>query len=134
MTLVLALVLAALPGAVPTAEPLVPRPQREPEVHVVDLPVAPSPRGGGLTGRASWYEYVPGGAAAGPKLRALLGKGWRGSKVQVCADGDCVTVTLSDWCQCYKGEKRERIIDLDVRSFAALADPSAGLVRVTVHP
>ena len=33
-----------------------------------------------IKGRASWYNYVPGGAAAGPRLRAMLGKNWRGQQ------------------------------------------------------
>jgi hypothetical protein len=52
----------------------------------------------------------------------------------VCNQSDvCVTVVLTDWCQCYKGERRERIIDLDVRSFAALAPTWRGLTKVTVR-
>jgi hypothetical protein len=114
-------------GVVPMPPP--PRDQPEPKVHVEARPTeAPE-----LTGRASWYAYVPGGAAAGPKLRSMLGKDWRGTKVDVCKDGTCIQVTLSDWCQCYKGEKRERIIDLDVRSFDALGDPGDGLMKVTVR-
>ena len=130
MTIVLALTLMALPGVMPVAEPPPERPQPQPKVHVEARPTETPTT---LTGRASWYEYVPGGAAAGPKLRAMLGKDWRGSKVTVCGGGNCVTVTLSDWCQCYKGESRERIIDLDVRSFAALAPTSAGLTKVTIR-
>lgn len=87
---------------------------------------------GGLVGKASWYDYIPGHAAAGPKLRSMLGKDWRGSKVSVCKGETCIRVTLSDWCQCYKGERRERIIDLDVRAFAALDSPGAGITEVRV--
>ena len=81
-----------------------------------------------LSGWATWYRYVPGGAAAGPALRRALGAGWRGSRVTVCA-ARCVRVTLSDWCWCPKGN---RIVDLDARSFAVLAPLGAGLVAVTV--
>jgi hypothetical protein len=87
-----------------------------------------------LTGVASWYDYVPGGAAAGPALRSALGKDWRGTKVRVCADTDCVSVTLSDWCQCLWKQDGERIIDLDVRSFAKLAPTAQGLAKVEVQP
>ena len=90
----------------------------------------PAPR---LVGRASRYAYVRGGAAAGPQLRAWLGPDWRGQKVSVCIGTDCVSVTLSDWCQCYKGERKERVIDLDDRSFAALAPLWKGVVRVTIR-
>lgn len=41
-------------------------------------------------------------------------------------------MTLSDWCQCYRGERRERLIDLSDSAFAALAPLSVGLERVTV--
>jgi hypothetical protein len=49
-------------------------------------------------------------AAAGPRLRAAFGGGdrWRGRVVTV----DGVSVRLVDWCQCYKGESREKVIDL----------------------
>ena len=87
---------------------------------------------GGTRGTASWYSYIPGHAAAGPALRAMLGPKWRGKTVTVRANGRSVRVVLSDWCQCYKGTRAERLIDLDVRAFARLAHPSAGLVKVEV--
>lgn len=87
-----------------------------------------------LTGVASWYRYVVGHAAAGPALRAFLGDNWRGQTVTVTMNGRSVSVKLSDWCQCYEGERSERIIDLDDRAFAALAPVSRGLIQVTVSP
>lgn len=84
---------------------------------------------------ASWYAYHPGQAAAGPGLRH---PGWRGETVLVCKapfrvlSFRCVVVRLTDWCQCFAGTPRERIIDLDRRDFARLADPSRGLVNVVV--
>ncbi len=87
---------------------------------------------GALTGVASWYRYIPGGAAAGPALRLALGPGWRGHSVAVCrTDGGamaCVRVTLSDFM------RADRLIDLDSRSFAALMPLSRGLVTVEVTP
>jgi len=80
-----------------------------------------------ITGQATWYSWHPGQAAAGPGLRAWLGKGWRGTTVQVCAK-TCISTRLTDWCAC----KGERIIDLDSRSFRALAPLSQGIVPVTV--
>ena len=76
-----------------------------------------------LSGPASWYcragvspctntqpDY--GGfdayAAAGPKLRAAIGPSWRGTIVWV----DGIRVKLIDWCQCYQGEKQEKLLDL----------------------
>lgn len=88
--------------------------------------------GGGhvLRGRASWYCNADGSraqrspchyrypdtggfdayAAAGPRLRAALGGGdrWRGRVVSV----DGIAVKLVDWCQCYRGEPHEKVIDL----------------------
>jgi hypothetical protein len=52
-------------------------------------------------------------AAAGPRLRrAICGSDtsncWRGRRVVV----DGVVVVLADWCQCYKGQANEKLIDL----------------------
>lgn len=95
-----------------------------------------------VEGRASWYDYLPGQAAAGPALRAQLGD-YEGRTVIVCVHPSvkrtwskpvCQLVRLTDWCQCYRGEARERLIDLDRRTFARLVPPSRGLVHVTVRP
>jgi hypothetical protein len=88
------------------------------------MPV-PAPSRAGI---ASWYAYHEGQAAAGPALRAFLGPDWRGQRVTV----NGLTIRLTDWCQCYEGTARERIIDLDRRDFAKLAPISRGLIRVTV--
>jgi rare lipoprotein A (peptidoglycan hydrolase) len=53
-------------------------------------------------------------------------------RVQVCASR-CVTVRLTDSCQCYRGETRERLIDLSDDAFARLAPLSRGVIRVTVE-
>jgi rare lipoprotein A (peptidoglycan hydrolase) len=50
-------------------------------------------------------------------------------KVKVrSSSGRQVSVILSDWCACGSGS----IIDLDVRSFARLAPPSRGVIKVSV--
>jgi len=117
--------------SIATARP--PFDQPEPKVEVIAKP-RPEAEASVLTGTASWYDYVPGGAAAGPALRSALGKDWRGRKVSVCEAGaGCISVTLSDWCQCYWKQKRERLIDLDVRSFARLAPTDRGVIKVTVQ-
>jgi hypothetical protein len=85
-----------------------------------------------VAGTASWYDFYPRQAAAGPRLRAMLGSGWRGSTVKVCVLSKCLAVRLTDWCQCYRGTARERLIDLDDRTFAALMPLSRGIVRVKV--
>jgi rare lipoprotein A (peptidoglycan hydrolase) len=90
-----------------------------------------------VTGVASWYNYRPREAAAGPALRAMLGSSWRGRLVYVtrrtCTNGVCVSrtakVRLTDWCACYG----TRVIDLDRATFALLAPPSRGLVYVSVR-
>jgi hypothetical protein len=88
-----------------------------------------------VKGRASYYcctrGYSSGQlvAAAGPALRR---GDWRGRKVQVCRSGKCISVRLVDWCQCYKGERRERIIDLHPGAFRALGPLSAGILTVRV--
>ena len=81
-------------------------------------------------GIASWYGTGPDGlyAAAGPALRV---GDWRGSTVTVCAER-CIRVRLTDYCECYAGTDRERIVDLSDDAFRALAPLSRGLVRVTV--
>lgn len=120
------------PFAVLPAHP--PRTSAPPQIRVVKRPVKvgvsqPSRTAHGIAGLATWYAYVPGGAAAGPALRAALGRHWRGRKVSVCVTGgNCVSVTLSDWCLCSSA----RVVDLDVRSFAQLARLSRGVIHVTV--
>ena len=75
-----------------------------------------------LRGTATWYAYRRGEAAAGPALRAALGPGWRGSVVYV----EGLRVRLTDWM------RADRLIDLDSRTFAALAELSRGVLPVTV--
>jgi hypothetical protein len=81
----------------------------------------PAPRQSAIAatvrGRASWYGVDGDVAAAGPALRHGH---WRGSLVAVCADR-CVTVRLVDFCQCLRGQRSERVIDLSPSAFARLA-------------
>jgi hypothetical protein len=81
-----------------------------------------------VAGVATWYAWRPGEAAAGPGLRSALGPDWRGTVVIVTAGARSVRVRLTDWCACPGG----RVIDLDSRSFAALAPLSAGVLSVSV--
>jgi hypothetical protein len=120
-------------GAAPIPT-LAPRPQREARVGVTVKPT-PKPKpdiagfsggsvggDGSLRGGASWYcrsgvsvchnQYPDTNgfdayAAAGPRLRDALGN-WRGKVVSV----DGIRVKLVDWCQCYKGQSNEKLIDL----------------------
>lgn len=84
----------------------------------------------GISGTATWYSYRPGEAAAGPSLRAFLGRSWRGRNVTVRSGSRSVTVRLTDWCACPGG----RVIDLDRGSFGILSDPSRGILPVQVQP
>lgn len=112
---------AGILGGLAAAQPERPQPSvREPDRIVVDVkPVTTHV----LRGPASWYCRAGvspctntnpdlGGfdayAAAGPKLRAAIGPSWRGSIVWV----DDIRVKLIDWCQCYKGEPQEKLLDL----------------------
>ena len=92
---------------------------------VATLRAQVSPPYSTISGVSSWYRYVPGGAAAGPRLRSALGPDWRGSVVLV----DGIPVTLSDWCGCPGG----RVIDLDSRTFSQIAPLSKGLQEVTIR-
>lgn len=82
-----------------------------------------------VAGSATWYDAPSRtDAAAGPILRDMLGKGWRGTWVEVCHDR-CVTVQLTDYCGCQRGR---RLVDLDDRAFARLAPLGRGVIPVTV--
>jgi hypothetical protein len=110
----------------------------EPTANTTPAPPRVStPRGGVLvSGVATWYRWRVGQAAAGPGLRKALGKGWRGRVVWACPKGvrwsekRCARVRLTDWCLCSKGN---RVVDLDRRSFAKLADPSRGILAVDIY-
>ncbi|HYH93310.1 MAG TPA: hypothetical protein VD763_09145 [Candidatus Saccharimonadales bacterium] len=89
-----------------------------------------------VRGTATWYckpgvsscHYAHSSgmyAAAGREIR--IGD-WRGRKVRVCQGGDCIYVTLIDWCGC----KGERIIDLYSDAYRKLDSLSSGVLPVTV--
>jgi hypothetical protein len=105
-------------------------PRPSPTVAVLRHPPSPTATVPGpavsVSGIASWYRYRIGQAAAGPRLRAALGPGWRGDSVEVCA-AICIRVRLTDYMVA------DRLIDLDSRSFAQLAPLSRGLVTVRIH-
>jgi rare lipoprotein A (peptidoglycan hydrolase) len=89
---------------------------------------------GALGGYATWYGTGPDGlyAAAGPALRAALGRHWRGSHVLVCRSTKCVEVRLNDWCACGPRHGYSTLLDLSDEAFAALAPLSRGVIRVAV--
>jgi rare lipoprotein A (peptidoglycan hydrolase) len=110
-----------------------PRPSehRQPAVTLDVARATRASRPAPLRGTASWYRQPGLVAAAGPALRGLAH--WRGRFVEVCAER-CVVVRIVDFCQCYRGERRERLLDLSDRAFAAIAPLVAGVVEVTVRP
>lgn len=88
---------------------------------------------GQLRGKASWYcqlgrsscvvghpdrvGMVDAYAAAGPRLRAAICgiqscTSWRNRVVSVSGDGHTWRVRLIDWCQCYRNQSNEKIVDL----------------------
>ena len=82
---------------------------------------------------ATWFAAPEGTAAAGPALRAALGKGWRGETVRVCSGGECVRVVLSDWCLCRDRHGVPTIIDLSDDAFRRLAPLGDGVIDVRVE-
>ena len=87
----------------------------------------------GLSGLATWYPAGGPVAAAGPALRAALGHDWRGQTVRVCSGERCVTVQLIDWCACGDRHGQDTLLDLGLDAFTRLADPSAGVIDVTIR-
>jgi len=84
-----------------------------------------------VRGIATWYGTGPGSghAAAGPALRAALGKGWRGTRIRVTGpSGAVVEARLTDWCAC----PGRRVIDLSDEDFSDLAPLSRGVIKVTI--
>ncbi len=120
----------------------------------IDQPPVPE-RPTSITGVATWFDARRNGqsswytrkgitfyAAAGPAVRALLGKPnghfYRVEiPLRVCATltGKCITVILTDWCSCHKGHPTaEKAIDLAPAAFKALGIPlSRGIAQVTVE-
>ena len=88
---------------------------------------------GRLAGVASWYAtgpQGPGHAAADKRLQRWLGRGWRGSIVNVCTRdrSTCVEVRVDDTCGC----PGHRVIDLNPEDFMILAPTRLGLTPVEV--
>lgn len=87
--------------------------------------------GARIMGRATWYDWRPREAAAGPALRAAL-VDWRGATVIVRSGDRQVRVKLTDHCACGDRNGVPTVIDLDVASFEALAPRGAGVIAVEV--
>ena len=111
--------LVARPHASPRATREAPRSTRGHRVTVT-----------AISGVATYYSVGPGFyAAAGPALRH---GNWRGTVVSVTANGHTVRVRLVDWCACGPRHGRPTLLDLSRDAFAALTDPSVGVLRVVV--
>ena len=92
-----------------------------------EAPATAKPSRAHLTGTSTWYAYRPGQAAAGARLRAAIGKGWRGTAVSV----NGVRVVLTDWMGTRDPAK---VIDLDAGLFRRICGPlSLGVCRVDIR-
>lgn len=88
------------------------------------------------TGRASWYRGSRG--FGGTRHAAQNDARWTGKvddvvKVCVVSSGRCAKVKVVDYCQCFVGSKKERLIDLSIETVRKLRlDPDDGIWTVTV--
>jgi rare lipoprotein A (peptidoglycan hydrolase) len=83
------------------------------------------------SGLATWYATPGLTAAAGPLLRHGA---WRAQLVTVtAANGNSVTVTLTDWCACGDRHGIPTLLDLSAGAFRRLAPLSRGVVAVEVE-
>ena len=104
-----------------------------------------------ITGRATWFDATRHGQsswytregivfymAAGPKLRELTGwSRWKDHHTVLIKNvqtGIGYVAEVVDFCQCSKGQKDERVVDLSPELFEALGIPlSRGVQRVTIE-
>ena len=111
------------PAITPRSAPPTPKPTQRPSGRILPPSVA-------FRGSATWWDSWGHGfyAAAGPKLRALY-PDYLGKWVTACAGSRCARVRLTTSCAC---QPDSRIIDLSLDAFSRLADPSLGVLEVTV--
>ncbi len=93
---------------------------------------------GGLTvrGAATWYQGTRGYAGiphiAMPGAR-YLARGRAVPRARVCAGSRCIVVRVVDYCGCYVGTRRARVVDLSSMALRRLdLDPRRGVYRVRV--
>lgn len=118
-------------GTLSVYEPLVSGPDRRPSIPPPP-PVRPA-AGQALRGIAAVHATGRDGlyAAAGPALRAALGRHWRGMRVAVTWRGRTIRVTLNDFCRC-DTVRPWKLLDLSDEAWARLTGRPWSVVRVVV--
>ena len=82
-------------------------------------------------GKATYYAYHEGQAAAAHDLKVMVGPDWRGMRVRVTGpNGNSIIVRLTD---SESSRRAGALIDLDTRDFAKLAPLSTGRIDVMVE-
>lgn len=93
------------------------------------------------TGRASWYDQTN---LLRPDLLGRIGRSFgvaspfyeKGTVLRIknLDNGKEIRGIVVDWCQCYQGEKTERLVDLSKEAFSYLSDnrPELGLLTVEI--
>ena len=92
------------------------------------------------TRKSEWGNPVKHYAAAGPELRKMIGDPNPYHEhyplyVTNRKTGKTIRVVVVDWCQCSKGKRSEKLIDLSPAAFVAVCGPlGKGICSVTVSP
>jgi hypothetical protein len=92
------------------------------------------------TRKSEWGNPVKYYAAAGPELRKMIGDPNPYHEhyplfVTNRKTGKTIRVVVVDWCQCSKGKRGEKLIDLSPAAFVAVCGPlGKGICSVTVSP
>ena len=90
------------------------------------------------TRKSKWGDPVVFYAAAGPKLRDYLGDQNPYHEhypllITNPKTGKTILIVVVDWCQCSKGKKGEKLVDLSPAAFLALGVPlSRGIQKVYI--
>lgn len=129
--LVLSMIGVPLPESQPVSDPVMPAHAPLMAAQTSSTPVK-SAQHRSLRGWATWFAAPRRTGAAGPALRHLLGRKWRGSGVEVCRGERCVLVRLTDWCACGKRHGQPTLIDLSPDAFARLGPLSRGVLHVRI--
>lgn len=115
---------AAAPG--PTERPRIDQPEAKPGFINI-----------GLTEGVASYYHGSRGFHGQPHIAVQDGR-WTGKVkeyLNVCIRGHgCHTLPVVDYCQCYRGEDRERIVDLSIEAVRLFGlDPSDGIWPATIQ-